>query len=153
MLVSERVLKWAMRLYPPFLCQGIWTQKFEKEFSGVDVKIVKNIFNRNYNRSIFGGTIFSAADPFYVLLFHQILGRRGFGVRLWLKHSTIDFIKPGNCNLYFKIRLSSEEIEEVVSKLESERKFIKTFRVEITNKEGILYALVHNEIYIRKTSV
>jgi acyl-coenzyme A thioesterase PaaI-like protein len=150
MLVSERVLKWAMRCYPPFLFQGIWTQKFEKDFSGANVKIINHLFNRNYNRSIFGGTIFSAADPFYVLLFHQILIRKGYNVKLWLKHSTIDFIKPGNCNLYFKINLGPHDIDEVISKLESDKKFIKTFRVEITNKEGVLYALVHNEIYIRK---
>jgi acyl-coenzyme A thioesterase PaaI-like protein len=150
MLVSERVLKWAMRCYPPFLFQGIWTQQFENEFCGVRVKIINTLFNRNYNRSIFGGTIFSAADPFYVILFHQILSRKGFNLKLWLKHSTIDFIRPGNCNLYFKISLSPNEIEEVISCLESDRKFIKTFRVEITNKEGVLYALVHNEIYIRK---
>jgi acyl-coenzyme A thioesterase PaaI-like protein len=150
MLVSEKVLKWVMRCYPPFLFQGIWTQKFEKEFSGARVKIINNLFNRNYNRSIFGGTIFSAADPFYVILLHQILSRKGYNVKLWLKHSTIDFLKPGNCSLYFKISLSKDDIEEVISKLESDKKFIKTFCVEITNKEGILYALVHNEIYIRK---
>jgi acyl-coenzyme A thioesterase PaaI-like protein len=149
MLVSERVLKWAMRCYPPFLFQGIWTKQFEKEFTGAQVKIINNIFNRNYNRTIFGGTIFSAADPYYVLLFYQILIRKGWRVKLWLKHSTIDFLRPGNCNLYFKINLSPEDIEEVVAKLESDGKFIKTFRVEITNKEGILYAVVHNEIYIR----
>ncbi|HEY0056662.1 MAG TPA: DUF4442 domain-containing protein [Pedobacter sp.] len=149
MLVSARGLKWAMRCYPPFLFQGIWTQKFEKDFSSARVKIIKNIFNKNYNHSIFGGTIFSAADPFYIILFHQILTRKGYRVKLWLKHSTIDFLKPGICNLYFNVNLSPEDIEEVVGKLQSHGKFIKTFRVEITNKDGGIYAVVHNEIYIK----
>ena len=152
MLVSERVLKWAMRMYPPLLFQGIWVQKFEKGFTGARVKICNNILNRNYNRSIFGGTIFSASDPFYVILFHQILGKKGYHVKLWLKHASIDYIRPANCNLYFSIRLSDEDIKEALHKLDGDGKFIKTFPVKITNKEGVLYAMVHNEVYIKKLS-
>jgi hypothetical protein len=150
MLVSERVLKWAMRFYPPFLFQRIWTCNFEKGFSGVNVKIHHSILNRNYNRTIFGGTIFGAADPFYVILFHQILRRKGYCIKLWLKHATIDYLKTGDCTLYFSISISNEEIDEALNKLDTEGKFIKTFPVKITNKEGVIYAMVHNEIYIRK---
>lgn len=152
MLVSEKALKWAMRFYPPFLFQGIWTQKIEKEFKGVEVKICKNIFNRNYNNSIFGGTIFSAADPFHVILFHQILKRRGYEIQLWSKHATIDYIKPGHGNLYLKINISDENIQEALHSIDTEGKFIKTFPVNITSKNGILCAIVHIEIYIRKTN-
>ena len=150
MLVSETVLKWAMRLYPPLLFQGIWTQKFEKGFTGARVKICNSILNRNYNGSLFGGTIFSAADPFYAILFHQILTRKGYQIKLWLKHASIDYIKPGNCDLYINIALSDQDVEEALHKLDTEGKFIKTFPVKITNKEGITYAMVHNEIYIKK---
>ncbi|MEJ6979936.1 DUF4442 domain-containing protein [Pedobacter sp. P351] len=149
MLVSERALKWAMRFYPPFLIQGIWTQKFENEFRGVRVKICKNIFNTNYNRSIFGGTIFSAADPFYLILFYQILKKKGYNTKLWLKHATIDYVKPGNCNLYFSIHLTDENINEALHALDTSGKFIKVFPVKITNKAGAIYAVVHNEIYIK----
>ena len=150
MVVSEAVLKWAMRLYPPFFFQGVWTQKFEEGFIGARVKIRKCIFTRNYNNSTFGGTIVSAADPFYVILFHQILKRRGYSVRLWLKHASIDYIKPADCNLYFNVVLTEDEINDAIQHLNSTGKFIKTFPVRITNKEGVLYAKVQNEIYIKK---
>jgi hypothetical protein len=152
MLVSENALKWAMRLYPPLLFQGIWTQKFDKGFRGVQVKICKSILNRNYNGTIFGGTIFSAADPFYAILFHQILKRKGYTIKLWIKHATIDYLKPGNCPLYIQISISDENINEALHGLDNEGKFIKTFPVRITNKDGVVYAMVHNEIYIRKIS-
>ena len=152
MLVSEKALKWAMRFYPPFFFQGIWTKKIEKGFMGVEVKISKNLFNKNYNNSIFGGTIFSAADPFHVILFHQILKRKGYEIQLWSKHATIDYIKPGNNHLYFEISISDEEIEEALHSIDTEGKFIKTFPVNIVNKSGMLCAIVHNEIYIRKIS-
>ena len=150
MLVSERLLKWAMRLYPPFLFQGIWTQKFDTDFKGARVKIFNCLVNRNYNGSIFGGTIFSAADPFYVILFDQILKRKGYKTQLWLKQANIDYVKPGTSNLYFSIHLTEENISEALHALDTAGKFIKTFPVRITNKQGIVHAIVHNEIYIRK---
>lgn len=153
MLVSETTLKWLMRFYPPFLFQGIWTQKFDDEFVGVRVKIIKNIFNRNYNSSIFGGTIFSAVDPFPVILFHQVLKRKGYHVKLWTKHASIDYVKPGISNLYFSIALLAEDVQEAVRALEETGKFLKTFQVKIINKDGVLHAIVNNEIYIKKLAL
>jgi acyl-coenzyme A thioesterase PaaI-like protein len=72
MVVSEKTLKWIMRFYPPLLLQRIWVIGFDKGFKGVSVKISKSLLNRNYNGSIFGGTIFAAADPFYPVLFNLV---------------------------------------------------------------------------------
>jgi len=149
MLVSERALKWAMRFYPPLFFQRIWVLKFERGFRGADIKISKSIFNTNYNRTIFGGTIFSAADPFYPILFFQILKRRGHNIKVWLKHSKIDYIKPGTQNLYFSIHLHETEITEAAEALNLSGKFVKTFSVKITDKQGNLFAMVYNEIYIK----
>src|SRR5690606_39605827 len=91
MLLSENALKWVMRLYPPFFFQRIWVRRFEKGFTGVEVKINRSLLNRNYNGSIFGGTIFAAADPFFALLFDQRLQRKGFKTVLWLKSETIQY--------------------------------------------------------------
>ena len=57
MLVSENVLKWALRFYPPLLFQRIWVIRFTKGFRGVRVKVNRSLINNNYNNSIFGGTI------------------------------------------------------------------------------------------------
>jgi hypothetical protein len=149
MVVSENTLKWAMRIYPPLFFQRIWVKKFEKDFRGVDVKIIKSPFNSNYNSSIFGGTIFSASDPFYAVLFDQVLQRKGFKVRVWLKSAEIKYHKPGRSNLYFSVRLSDEDIDEACHILETVGKHIKSYPVEMFNEDGILCVSVMNEVYIR----
>lgn len=149
MLVSENLLKWALRLYPPLLFQRIWVKEFDSGFTGVHVKISKSFLNTNYNNSIFGGTIFSASDPFYALLFDQILKRKGFKVRIWLKSAKIQYLKPGRTNLYFKIILSEQDIEEAEEALNSVGKFVKTFPLEILNSKGEVCASVQNEVYLR----
>ena len=149
MIVSENTLKWAMRFYPPLFFQRIWVIKFDKGFTGVHVKISKSILNRNYNHTIFGGTIFSASDPFFALLFDQILQRRGLKCRVWLKRAEIKYLKPGASSLYFSISVSEEQIMEAKTTLEIEGKFVKAYPMNIFNSEGVLCATVINEIYIR----
>ncbi|WP_256005947.1 DUF4442 domain-containing protein [Pedobacter deserti] len=149
MIVSERTLKWGLSLYPPMLFQRIWIRNFHKGFRGVDVKISRSIINRNYNGSIFGGTIYSATDPFYAILFDQLLQRRGFKVRVWLKSASIQYLKPGRSNLYFTIKVSDEMLEEAVQALSTQGKFIRAYPIEVCNSEGELCASVINEVYIR----
>ncbi|MHB1176943.1 MAG: DUF4442 domain-containing protein [Daejeonella sp.] len=149
MLVSENLLKWAMRFYPPLFFQRIWVKKFDNGFTGVHVKISKSFLNSNYNNSIFGGTIFCASDPFYALLFDQILKRKGFKVRVWLKSANIQYLKPGKTNLYFKISLTEADIKEAEQALSAVGKFVKAFPMEILNSKGELCASVINEVYVR----
>lgn len=113
------------------------------------VKIFKSFLNINYNRSIFGGTIFSASDPFYALLFDQILQRRGFSCRVWLKSAEIRYLKPGRADLYFNIYLSEQDILEAETALRTVGKFVKAYPIDILNSQGEICASVINEVYIR----
>ena len=151
--VNPKTLKWLLRFYPPLFFQGIWVVKFGNDFKSVEVKINKSIFNINYNKTLFGGTIFSASDPFYAILFDQILRRKGFKTRVWLKSAHIQYLKPGNTDLRFKITVDDHEIAEAEQLLKTEGKFIKTYPIEMYNKEGILCALVQNEVYVRNLHI
>lgn len=138
-----------MCFYPPLFFQRIWINRFEKGFRGVHVKINKSILNTNYNDSIFGGTIFSAADPFYPLLFHRILLAKGYDVRVWSKSSGILFLKPGQTNLFFDIHISDEEIAEAENILNTVGKYLKNYPIDVFNVNREICVTLINEIYIR----
>ena len=149
MIVSENTLKWVLCFYPPLLFQRIWIKRFHKGFRGVDVEIHKSLFNKNYNGSIFGGTIYAATDPFYAILFDQLLQREGFKVRVWLKSASIQYLKPGRSNLYFTVQITDEMLNDAVTALNTSGKFVKAYPMEITNPEGEICATVMNEVYVR----
>jgi len=149
MLASENLLKWAIRFYPPLFFQRIWLVKIEKDFRGAEVRINKSFWNRNYNNSIFGGTIFSAADPFYAVLFYQIFTHKGYKIRGWAKSSEIKFLKPSFTGLSFKIRINDAQIAEIEQVLNTVGKYTGTYPIEIYDKNGVNVASVMNEIYIR----
>src|ERR1700749_875153 len=142
MRVSENVLKWALRLYPPMLFQRIWVIGFNKGFRGVRVKVNKSLINNNYNNSIFGGTIFASADPFYPLLFHQALTHKGYKVRVWMKSASINYIKPGRTDLFFQINITEQDIKEVENVINNHEKHIKAYPIEMYSQEGELCVTV-----------
>ena len=149
MVVSEKTLKWGLCLYPPLLFQRIWIQRFHAGCRGVDVKINKSLFNKNYNGSIFGGTIYAATDPIFAILFDQILQREGFKVRVWLKSASIQYLKPGRSDLYFTAIVTDDMLNEAIETLNTVGKFVKAYPMEIMNDKGELCATVLNEVYIR----
>jgi len=149
MIVSEKTLQWGLCFYPPLLFQRIWVRRFHSGFRGVDVKINKSLFNKNYNGSIFGGTIYAATDPFYALLFDQLLQREGFKVRVWLKSASIQYLKPGRSTLYFTIIVTDEMLNDAITALNTTGKFVRAYPMEILNKQGEICATVMNEVYVR----
>lgn len=149
MRVSENTLKWAMRFYPPLFFQRVWVQHFEDDFFGVKVKLFKSILNQNYNRSIFGGTIFNAADPFYPILLHYVLLNKGYKTKIWVKRTEVDFIKPAYTSLFFHIRLNDETINRLCRGLNNEDKLTESFLTNLFDKNGQLCCTVKNEVYIR----
>jgi acyl-coenzyme A thioesterase PaaI-like protein len=149
MAVSEGVLKWAMRLYPPLLFQRIWVVGFDKGYKGVEVRIKNSFLNRNYNKSIFGGTLFAAADPFYPVLFHQLFIKRGYRLKVWSKSATIKYLKPSLTDLNFRIQLSEEEISIAENILNTTGKYTAHHPIDIYDKNGDICVSLMNEVYVR----
>ncbi|MGN5955309.1 DUF4442 domain-containing protein [Sphingobacterium lactis] len=150
MRVSPNTLKWGLRLYPPFFFQRIWVKKILDNFLGAEVKINKSLLNINSNRTIFGGTIFSAIDPFYPILLDQYFKHQGIlRTVAWLKTAHIDYIKPGRHDLYVSFHLKEDVLLEALQTIKKEGKVVKTFQTQVFDKHGTLCAVAHNEIYIR----
>jgi hypothetical protein len=149
MRVSENSLKWLMRFYPPLFFQRIWVKSFDKDFRGVEVRIRKSIWNRNYNNSIFGGTIFAAADAFYPILFFKIFTNKGYNLRAWSRSLEIHYIKPGFTDLYYQISITDEQIAEAEEILTTIGKYSISHPIHIFDKNGVNIASVMNEVYMR----
>lgn len=150
MIVSANILKWGMRLYPPLFFQRIWVKKIHSDFMGADITIYKSLLNINANKSIFGGTIFSAIDPFYPVLLDQYFQHNGIKRTVaWLKTAQIDYIKPARHHLRVQVRLDQSILTEALTHIRYEGKITRTFNTRIFDSQDTLCAVAHNEIYIR----
>lgn len=138
-----------MRLYPPMLFQRIWVKRIEKGFKAIEVKINRSLFTTNFGNSIFGGTIFSATDPFYALLLGQVLREKGFHITVWLKSAQINYLKPGKSSLHFRIEVTDEMVAAAEQALKQQGKFIKAYPINVYDCNHVLCATAINEVYIR----
>ncbi|MFD2557034.1 DUF4442 domain-containing protein [Sphingobacterium tabacisoli] len=150
MKLNPSSLKWLLRFYPPFFFQRIWVKQVHRDFKGIDVKIHKSFLNVNSNKTVFGGTIFTALDPVHSILLDQIFQANGLKKTVaWLKSARIEYLKPGRTDLQYSLYLADEDVEEAFDEIKRKGKVIKTFTTAVFDKNGIKCAICHNEIYIR----
>lgn len=141
--------KWMMNFYPPLLVNRIFVKSISSDFRKVNVRIKKSWLNINLQGTIFGGTIFSAADPFYALMYWQVFKQKGYKCEAWLKSAEIDYLKPGTTDLDLVFELTELDIEEALKELALKGRFQKTHLIEMINTNGEVCAQVKTLVYLR----
>ena len=149
--ITARNAKWILKFYPPFLFNRISIVDVSNDFTEVNVKIKKSIWNLNLARTIFGGSMFSAADPFIAIMFWQIFAiRYNQDIIVWLKSAEIIYKKPASTTLFLHFKISEEEILFAKETLESKGKYVSEYQVELKNTKGEICALVNLKSYLGK---
>lgn len=142
--------KWLMNLYPPLLINRVVIQRISKDYKEVDVVIKKSFLNTNLQGTIFGGSIFCAADPFYAMMYWQHFNLQNIKCEAWLKSAEIQYFKPGKTNLYIQFRITNEEFDEALFAMNSVGKFEKLHILKINDKHGETISEVKTLVYLRK---
>lgn len=141
--------KWVLNLYPPFFFNKIKVQSVSKDFTQVKVKIKKSFWNRNMAGTIFGGTLFSSADPFIAIMYWQIFKKRyQQDIIVWLKGASIEYKIPASTDMFLHFEIKEEEILEAKKELDSKGKHIAPYTVNIENTKGEVCAIVKLDSYL-----
>jgi len=104
-------------------------------------------YNRNFVHTHFGGSLYSMTDPFFMLMWIQILGKEYIA---WDKAAHIDFIKPGRGTVTAKFVINEKQIEQIISNTAAGQKYLPEFAVDIKDQAGEKVASVIKTLYIRK---
>jgi acyl-coenzyme A thioesterase PaaI-like protein len=148
-VLSERRGKLLLNLFPPFLFNRIRVLEIRDGFRRCRVRVRPSRLTRNLQGTTFGGTIFSAADPFHALLYWQVLAHRGLRVQAWLKSARIEYRRPAASALTFDFALTEADILEAEERLGRDGRFSKVHRTEAIDEEGRVCAVVDTEVYLR----
>lgn len=151
MVFSEKLGRVFLNAYPPFLFNRIKIVSITNGFKGCRVKIKKSFWNRNMNGTIFGGSLFSASDPFYAILYWQIFERKGYKIQTWLKSAEIHYMRPADQSLYLDFEITDEQILEAEESLNTIGKYKRTHEIRYKSKDGDIYVIAKTEVYLRLT--
>lgn len=118
-----------------------------EDWLDVSIKIPLSWRTRNYVGTIYGGSIYGAVDPIYMLMLMRVLGP---DYVIWDKAAAIRFKKPGKSTLYADFALSTAEIDEIRRLAETERSIDRVYNLELRDKNSVVHAFIEKTIYISK---
>jgi len=81
-----------INFWPPLLGAGIRVTRMDPDMKAVDVELRMHFWNRNYVGTHYGGSLYSVADAFYMLM---LIHHLGSDFIVWDKSASIRFRKPG----------------------------------------------------------
>jgi hypothetical protein len=139
--------RWVLNLWPPFLGAGIRVRYLQPDWKALDVEMKLRWWNRNFVKTHYGGSLYSMADPFYMLM---LIANLGPDYIVWDKSAGIRFRKPGVGKMRAAFRLTEEQIEMIREALETGEKVEPAFTVEIKDESGAVVAEVQKLLYVRK---
>lgn len=117
-----------------------------EDLSLVRVRIKLSYKNRNYAGTMFGGSMFSAADPISMIQFVELLNHQYI---VWDKSARIKFKKPAREDVWMDFKVSKEELNNVLKQVESEGSFTFTKTIDLTDKDRkVVFASIEKELYV-----
>lgn len=145
--VRSHLYRWAFNLWPCYRGTGGRVTYIAADWREIRVRLPLSWRTRNYVGTIFGGSLYGAVDPFFMLMLMKNLGP---GYIVWDKAATIRFRKPGRTTLRATFHLEASELEAIRSLLETTPKVDRTYLVQLVDETGTVHAEVEKVIHVSR---
>jgi len=146
-VIKNKVVRYLFNYAPVYRRTGGRITYISNDWHEVHVKLPLNWTTRNYVGTLFGGSIYGAIDPIYMIMLIQILGNDYI---VWDKSALIKFKKPGKGTLYAYLKIDSDEIDFIKSELKTNFKLDRKYIVSLVDKNNLEHAYVEKIIHISK---
>jgi acyl-coenzyme A thioesterase PaaI-like protein len=144
---SSRLMRWRFNWFPAYRATGARITYLSADRSEVRIRLPLNRRTRNYVGTIFGGSMYAAVDPIYMVMLIETLGPRYV---VWDKAATIRFLRPGRQQLHATFRLTPEEVSAIRVQVDATGWTDWTFTVELCDAAGGVHATVEKVLSIRR---
>lgn len=142
-----RRMRWGFNLFPAFRRTGGRITYISGDLLQVKIKVPLNWKTRNYVGTLYGGSMYGAVDPIYMIMLIHLLGPDFI---VWDKAAVIKFRKPGRGTLYGDFVLNHGEVEGIRTQLAHHDSVDRVYTVHLTDGEGTVHATVEKTLYIRR---
>ena len=139
---SKKIERIKFNLFPAYRGSGGRIAYISEDYHEIHVKLPLNWRTKNYVGTIFGGSMFAATDPIFMVMLIKILGK---DYLVWDKSTNIRFKRPGKETLFAKFLITPEEISEIKAQLETSKSLDKIYKVELKDKNGKVHCIFCSE--------
>ena len=152
-MLRRKTFQFVMNIFPPLFFNRIILKEVSKDYTFMKVKIRRSFLNMNFHRSIFGGTIFSAFDPYFPTMYYNTFAQKNRKLEIWMKSANIKYKRPATTHLFLEFKITEEDIQLAEKELNEKGKFEKWHTVQAINKKGIVCAEAEMLVYLRDNKV
>ena len=142
-----RLLRWRFNLFPAYRGTGARVVHIDRDFREIRIRLPLGWRTRNTVGTIFGGSMYGAVDPVYMVM---LLRRLGGEYVVWDKAASVRFRKPGRTTLHARFRLEDEELRAIRAALTTQRSVDRVYHVELTDAAGVVHATVEKTLHVRR---
>ena len=143
---KSTLMKHGFNLSPMYRRTSAKVTYISKDFLKITIKLPYSYKNANYVNTIFGGSMFSAVDPFPMT---QLMNLIGDDYVVWDKAAEIFFRRPAKEDLYAEFTYTLEEVAEIKQKANDSNEFEIVKSTQLTNKDkSIVFCEVRKRVYI-----
>ena len=146
---ASRRLRWRFNLIPAYRGTGARVTYISANFREIRVELPLSWRTRNYVGTIFGGSLYGAVDPVYMIMLIKILGP---AYTVWDRAAAIRFLRPGRTKLSARFALDDEEVRTIRELAETHPSVDRVYRVDLVDAGGLVHASVEKTVYIRKNA-
>jgi acyl-coenzyme A thioesterase PaaI-like protein len=143
--LKTRIKRWGFNFFPAYRGTGARLTYISDDFHEIHVKLPLSWRTRNYVGTIFGGSMYGAVDPLYMVMLIKILGNKYV---VWDKAATIRFKRPGRETLFAEFKITPDEVEAIKQELTRTKSIERVYGIKLVNKAGKVHAEVEKTIYI-----
>lgn len=111
---GSRKFRWLLNVWPCIWCTGSKVEFVAADYKELHVSLQLNLRSRNRVGTVFGGSIYSSVDPYFMLMLMNVLGKEYV---VWDKGASMKFLKPIVQKVKCRFLLSDELIEEIKNKI------------------------------------
>lgn len=144
---KAKIKKLIFNIFPAYRRTGGKIIFISSDWKEVHVKLGLNWKTKNYVGTVFGGSIYGALDPLYMVQLINLLGKDYI---VWDKSAEIKFIKPIKTNVYAKFLITDELLSVIKTEVEINQKYILNLSASFEDKLGKVYASTKKTLFIAK---
>jgi acyl-coenzyme A thioesterase PaaI-like protein len=141
-----RLSRWGFNWFPAYRGTGARIEYVASDWREVRVRLPLNWRTRNYVGTIFGGSLYGAVDPIYMILLIKALGPR---YQVWDKAASIRFLRPGRSTLRATFRVEDGELEVIRAEVAASGRTERVYTVDLVDGAGEVCASCEKRLSIR----
>lgn len=145
--IRTRLLRWGFNWFPAYRGTGGRITYIARDWREIRIRLPLSRRTRNYVGTIFGGSMYGAVDPIYMVMLIQALGP---DYVVWDKAASIRFRRPGRTTLFARFTLDDAELDAIRDALSRESAIDRTYTVELADAEGTVHAVIEKTIHVRR---